>query len=65
MKEKEIKDLAWNTFKQTGDIHTFMEFKQVEDIEKSGTQIKLGNIQNVGEIQNGNNQNERNNYFRK
>ena len=39
MKEKDIKDLAWNTFKQTGDINTFIEFKQVENIEKNGAQM--------------------------
>ena len=28
-----IKQIAWNTFKNTGNIDTFLEFKQVEDIE--------------------------------
>ena len=27
--EKQIKDLAWNTFKQTGNIDTFMELMRV------------------------------------
>ena len=31
--EHMIKKIAWNTFKNTGDINTFMEFKQIEDIE--------------------------------
>ena len=32
MIQKQIKDLAWNTFKQTGDINTFMdELKKVLD----------------------------------
>ena len=35
MMEKQIKDLAWNTFKQTGNIDTFMELMQVENIEKN------------------------------
>ena len=35
--EKQIKDLAWNTFKQTGNIDTFMELMQVENIEKNAT----------------------------
>ena len=29
-----IKKMAWNTFKNTGDINTFLELKQIEDIEK-------------------------------
>lgn len=28
-----IKQLAWNTFKETGDIRAYLEFKEVEDIE--------------------------------
>lgn len=35
MKEKQMKDLAWNTFKQTGNIHTFMEFMEMQNIENS------------------------------
>lgn len=35
MKEKQMKDLAWNTFKQTGNIHTFMEFMEMQNIEKN------------------------------
>ena len=38
MMEKEMKDLAWNTFKQTGNINSFMEFKQVQNIEKNRLQ---------------------------
>ena len=30
-----IKKMAWNTFKNTGNINTFLEFKQIEDLEKS------------------------------
>lgn len=29
-----IKQIAWNTFKKTGDINTFLELKQVNDIEE-------------------------------
>lgn len=29
-----IKKIAWETFKNTGDINAFLEFKQIEDIEK-------------------------------
>ena len=29
-----IRQLAWNTFKETGDIRTYLEFKEVKDIEE-------------------------------
>ena len=29
-----IKKIAWDAFKKTGDINTFLEYKQIEDIEK-------------------------------
>lgn len=54
--EQMIKQIAWNTFKNTGDINTFLELVEVENIEK--------NIINGEEI-NGNNQNEWNNITRK
>lgn len=38
-----IKKIAWDTFKNTGDINTFMEFKQIQDIEN--------NIKEIQEIQ--------------
>ena len=28
-----IKDLAWNAFKNTGDINTFLELKQIEKLQ--------------------------------
>ena len=28
-----IKQIAWNTFKKTGDINTYLELKQVTNIE--------------------------------
>lgn len=46
-----IKKIAWNTFKQTGNIDTFMELKQFENIEE-----KLQKVE-----QDGNNKDERNN----
>lgn len=30
-----IKQLAWNTFKNTGNINTFLEFLEVENMEKN------------------------------
>lgn len=50
-----IKKIAWDTFKNTGDINTFLELKQIEEIEE--------NMQKVE--QNGDNKNEGNNYIRK
>lgn len=29
-----IKKIAWETFKNTGDINAFMELKQIENLEK-------------------------------
>lgn len=60
-----IKKIAWNTFKNTGDINTFLELKQIQDIEEqigSGVQ-QIGQpmqqqIEQQMEEQNGNNKNE-------
>lgn len=30
-----IKNLAWNTFKQTGNINSYLEFKEVKNIEEN------------------------------
>ena len=30
-----IKQIAWNTFKKTGDINTYLELKQVTNIEQN------------------------------
>lgn len=50
-----IKKIAWDTFKKTGDINTFLEYKQIEDIERGIEEIqeiqKITNlnIQNINE----------------
>ena len=62
MMGKQIKNLAWNTFKQTGNIDTFMELVQVENIKK---EEKINTIENIKETQYGNYQNEGDNPFRK
>ena len=49
-----IKDIAWNMFKNTGNVDTFLELKQIENIQKN-----LANEQKV-DID-GNDKNERNN----
>ena len=50
-----IKKIAWETFKNTGDVNTFLELKQLQDM-----QIQM---QQQMEAQNGNNQNEWYNNF--
>ncbi len=35
-----IKKIAWDTFKNTGDINTFLELKQIENIEKDVENLK-------------------------
>lgn len=52
-----IKQIAWNIFKNTGDVNTFLELKQIQNIEQQRQQQL--------EEQNGNNQNEWYNNFRK
>ena len=48
-----IKDLAWNTFKKTGDINSYLEFAQMEEMEKKMEQNLLiteeKNKPNLGE----------------
>ena len=52
-----IKKIAWETFKNTGNVNTFLELKQLQDI-----QLQM-QIQQQMEAQNGNNQNEWYNNF--
>ena len=40
-----IKKIAWDTFKNTGNINTFLEFKQIRDFEESQKNIQLQNNQ--------------------
>ena len=49
-----IKQMAWNTFKNTGNIDTFLELREVKNIEE-----------NINGEKNGNNQNESDNISRK
>ena len=41
-----IKQIAWNTFKKTGDINTYLELKQVSNIEEN---IEKNMKQNIDE----------------
>lgn len=47
-----IKKIAWETFKNTGDINAFMELKQIEDIEKGLEERSLKSLKE--EIENTN-----------
>lgn len=59
-----IKKIAWNTFKNTGNVNTFLELKQIQDIQKQINGNEIGqNIQQQMEEQNGNNKNEWYNNF--
>ena len=43
-----IKQLAWNTFKNTGNIDTFLELKQIMDVEESMKAENYEIIKNEG-----------------
>lgn len=43
-----IKKLAWDTFKNTGNINTYLEFKQIVDMEKDIKAAKYENNKNEG-----------------
>ena len=47
-----IKKLAWNTFKNTGNIDTFMEMKQFINLEEN---IKAENSYEINENKGSNN----------
>ena len=50
-----IKQMAWNTFKNTGDINTFLELVEVENIEKNMLEAenKNGNFKSEGNSNSG------------
>lgn len=52
-----IKKIAWNTFKNTGDVNTFLELRQIQNMEQQKQK------QQQMEEQNGNNKNEWYNNF--
>ncbi|MGN1300076.1 MAG: hypothetical protein ACI4VC_01855 [Clostridia bacterium] len=60
-----IKKLAWNTFKNTGNINTFLELMEVENVEKSLLDNESNNHINNKKDLYGNNKNEGNSTFRK
>lgn len=44
-----IKQMAWNTFKKTGNLNTFVELRQIEKVEKNIEAEKDGNYQDQGD----------------
>ena len=38
-----IKQMAWNTFKNTGNLNTLMELKQIEELENKIKAEQYGN----------------------
>ncbi len=42
-----IKKIAWETFKNTGDINAYMELKQIETIEKQIEEAPIETIKDV------------------
>ena len=43
-----IKQIAWNTFKNTGNIDTFVELRAIEQLEKNMKAEENGNNKNEG-----------------
>ena len=44
-----IKQMAWNTFKNTGDINTFLELMEVQNVERDIIKAEqYGDTQNKG-----------------
>lgn len=49
--EHMIKKIAWDAFKNTGDINTFLEFKQIESIENQIKQFQNADNFDTEQIQ--------------
>lgn len=54
-----IRKIAWETFKNTGDINAFLELKQIENIENQINQVNEEKEMN----KNGESKNEWNNFI--
>jgi len=50
-----IKDMAWNMFKSTGNVDTYLELKQIENIQK--IQANLQKVDTNGSYKNERNHN--------
>ena len=58
-----IKQIAWNTFKNTGDINTFLELMEFKNVEKELEFNRQKDELKVNEY--GNTENKGNNFTRK
>lgn len=45
-----IKDLAWNVFKNTGSIDSFLELKQIEQLQNMKNNIYNKKVETNGNI---------------
>ncbi len=54
-----IKQIAWNTFKNTGNIDTFMELMEVENVERT-----MKGMNDYGDSKNKGDSNSRKQYER-
>lgn len=59
-----IKQIAWNTFKKTGDINTFLELIEVQNIEKQNIENEVIKAEQYGNIENKGNNNSGKQYER-
>ena len=50
-----IKQIAWNTFKQTGNINTFLELKEVANMEQNLRDVKRVETHEISENKGNNN----------
>ena len=57
--------LAWNTFKNPGNINTFLELMEVESLEKNMASNEANSQSNNKKDLYGNNKDKGNNTFRK
>lgn len=57
-----IKQMAWNTFKNTGDINTFLELMEVQNIERQNVEKDVIKAEQYGNIEDKGNNNIRKQY---
>ena len=43
-----LSEMAWNAFKKTGNINTFLEYTQVKNIEENLIEAKNGDNKDKG-----------------
>lgn len=51
-----LKDMAWNVFKKTGNINSYLELKDIEQINLNNINIEQ-NVNSIGDLF-GNNKNK-------